>query len=82
VIELGTYRIGWFQGRVLHGQGRRIEPNEFPVDGYFDHGRHTPTQTQNALTANIEIARKINWNDYISIGHHYDILNQAIADEG
>jgi hypothetical protein len=58
-----------------------MEPNEFILDGYFENGLKTDRQIRIELTTHTDIAKRINWNDYVSMEQHNGILEDAIKHE-
>ena len=70
-----------FRNNKLHGQGKRINPNQFIEHGHFEFGYFDHDFKEFEQNKDSNFPLRINWNEYFSSEHHTDVINDAISKE-
>ena len=81
MIDDDTYKIGMFKNNLLHGQGKRINPNQIIQSGYFQAGYLIQGQKDEFEKTNVYVPKKVNWNQYLTGDHHINVMKLAISQE-
>ena len=81
ILDGNQYQVGIFKNLKLHGQGKRVNPNQIVEEGYFAAGYLDEDAIQHVERYSIQVPKKVNWDDYFCNDHRSAALQEAIPKE-